>query len=45
MSDNEQEDEVISSNPKNETKRIFINQVDTFNGRNFAKVIYVLMKI
>jgi hypothetical protein len=39
MSDNELEEEVANSNQKNETKRIFINQVDTFNGKNFARVI------
>jgi hypothetical protein len=45
MSDNELEEEVANINPKNETKRIFINHVDTFNGKNFAKVIFNDLKI
>ena len=38
MSDNEVEEEAQASNPQNETKRIFLNHVDTFNGKNIARV-------
>ena len=37
MSDIEEE-EVASDKVKIENKRIFINHIDTFNGKNLAKV-------
>ena len=39
MSDNEFDDDVPQGPKKIESKRIFINHVDTFNGKNLAKVI------
>ena len=39
MSDTELEDEQAPASRKIETKRIFINHVDTFNGKNLAKYL------
>ena len=39
MSDNEFDDDVPQGPKKIESKRIFLNHVDTFNGKNLAKVI------
>ena len=39
MSDNEDvEEETVEEPQKVETKRIFINNVDTYHGKNLAKV-------
>ena len=41
MSDNEfDDDDLAMANRKIETKRIFINHVDTFTGKNLAMVTY-----
>jgi hypothetical protein len=42
MSDNEEieEETVNEESPKNETKRIFINHIDSYHGKNIAKVNY-----
>ena len=39
MSDTELEDEAAPASRKIETKRIFINHVDSFNGKNLAKYL------
>lgn len=44
MSDNEFEEEVAdsSASKKIESKRIFINHVDTFNGKNLSRVFCLI---
>ena len=44
MSDNEFDEDAANIAPlgqKVETKRIFINHVDTYNGKNISKVQYI----
>ena len=38
MSDNEFEEELPEVTKKSESKRVFINHLDQFNGKNLAKV-------
>ena len=43
MSDNELEEELPELTKKStESKRIFINHIDSFNGKNLAKVSEIL---